>query len=79
MANIRNGKLLNSKELLIERVERVGVENALLEHYKDNPNTAISRLSFSFLKKHFNDLQQIKVKVSLDQNKKEKISLSVTP
>lgn len=64
--NIQNGKLLTSKQFIIQQVEQKGMEKALLEHYKKQPEKALADFT-SALKKQFNDIEKIKATLQLDE------------
>jgi hypothetical protein len=58
--NIQDGKLLSTKELLIQSATKMGVSNALLEHCKQLPNKALPNLSLVSLKSYFETLEKLK-------------------
>lgn len=59
IGHLREGKLLDPKEYLLQRVEYVGFEKALLEYAEKYPKKAFSASSVSTLKKNFKDMQKL--------------------
>lgn len=60
LTNIRQGKLLTTKEILIERALDIGVSNALIEHCKQLPDKALPNLSLTSAKAFFKSLADLK-------------------
>jgi DNA replication protein DnaC len=58
--NIQQGKLLTTKELLIQSATQLGVSNALIEHCKQLPNKALPNLSLVSAKAYFQQLEKLK-------------------
>jgi hypothetical protein len=58
--NIQQGKLLSTKELLIQSAIKIGVSNALIEHCKQLPNKALPNLSLVSVKAYFQALEKLK-------------------
>ncbi len=58
--NIQQGKVLSTKELLIQSALELGVSNALIEHCKQLPNKALPNLSLTSAKAYFQALESLK-------------------
>lgn len=67
LTNIREGKVLTAKEILIERALEIGVSKALIEHCKQLPNKALPNLSLTSAKAFFKSLDDLKQQEEDDQ------------
>lgn len=65
--NLSDGHLLTAKEFIIKEVNEKGVEQALMDYYVRTPDKAIAGLSVSALKKHFNQIEKLKLTLQLDK------------
>ena len=65
--NLKDGRLMSAKQFIISQVEEKGIEQALIEHYKRDPENAIAGISVSALKKQFDDIQKIQANLKREQ------------
>lgn len=67
LTNIRDGKLLSLKEMLISDVKDLGLSQALIKHSEESPNAALSNTSLISAKNYFDQLQGLKQALLADQ------------
>ncbi len=66
LENIRDGKYLTLKEMLIDDAKNMGYIQALVKHCETLPNKALASVSLSASKKYFQELNQIKQSLTAD-------------
>jgi hypothetical protein len=67
LENLKNGRILSTKEFIINEVKEKGIEKALLDHFTRDPKKAIAGISVSALKKQFYDIQKLKTILQIDE------------
>ena len=65
--NLHQGKFLTAKEFLVKEVYEKGIEQALMDHYGRTPDKFIAGLSVTALKRHFMEIEKLKLALQMDK------------
>ena len=67
LESLHQGHLLTAKEFIVKEVNEKGIEQALMDYYARTPDKAITGLSVTALKRHFMEVEKLKLALQMDK------------